>query len=74
MLVRVRVKTGVRKESFAVTNETNFLIAIRELPERNAANARVRQLLSEYFEVAISRVKLVAGHHAPQKTFSITVD
>jgi uncharacterized protein YggU (UPF0235/DUF167 family) len=74
MLVRVRVKTGVRKESFVAVNETQFTIAISTLPERNEANRRVRALLADYFEIDTSHVRLLTGHHAPQKTFEVQLD
>lgn len=74
MQVRVRVKTGVRKESFKVVNEKNFTIAISDLPERNNANRRVKALLADYFELEPNQIRLVAGHHEPQKTYDIQTE
>lgn len=72
MEVKVTVKTGVRKEMMRVVNDVTFTIAIKEPASENRANARVRELLAEYFEVEVGNVRLIAGHHVPRKTFTVT--
>ncbi len=74
MQVKVKVKTGVRKESMSVVNDSVFTIAIKEPAEENMANRRVKALLAEYFEVEPSKIRLIAGHHAPNKTYTVNVE
>jgi len=74
MQVRVKVKTGVRKEFFSVVGETKVEISIRDLPERNNANRRVKALLAEHYEVLPAKIHLIAGHHTPQKTYEIEME
>lgn len=71
MQVRVKVQTGVRKEMMTVVNDTVFTIKVSEAAERNLANRRVKALLAEYFEVEPSCVRLISGHHTPQKIYDI---
>ncbi len=69
MYIRVRVKAGARKETFIETGDRAYAIAVREPAERNLANGRVRTLLSLHFGFSEGRIRLVSGHHSPQKLF-----
>ncbi|MEY4747562.1 MAG: hypothetical protein RLZZ416_611 [Candidatus Parcubacteria bacterium] len=71
MLVKVKVRTGVRRESVRKVADDRFEIAVREKPERNAANSRVIELLALACKVPGKHVRIVKGHRSPSKTFSV---
>jgi uncharacterized protein YggU (UPF0235/DUF167 family) len=65
--IHVKVSAGVRKESFVKKSKDHFLISVREKAERNMANARVLELVAEYFNVPTSKVRIINGHRSPSK-------
>ncbi len=70
--IRVRVSPGAKRESVIQTDEKNFTIAVKEPAERNLANQRVREVIAEYFEVPVGKVRLITGHRSPTKVFDIS--
>lgn len=67
MYIHVKVKAGVKKESFVVKSFDSFLISIKEKAERNMANTRVLELVASYFKVPKNKVRIVNGHRSPSK-------
>ncbi|MEK7106580.1 MAG: DUF167 domain-containing protein [Patescibacteria group bacterium] len=72
MYIKVRVKTGQKKESVEQVTPTSLKISVKEKPERNSANARVIKIIAERLGVPAKKLKIVSGHHAPSKLLSIT--
>jgi len=70
MHVRVKVTAGASREH--VEEEDGVLsIFVKEPPQDNMANRRVMQIVAERFKVAPNAVKIVAGHHARNKTLEV---
>ena len=69
--IHVKVKAGVKKESFVQKTEDSFEISVREKAERNMANDRVLELVAEYFKVPTNKVRIINGHHHPSKLLII---
>lgn len=75
MYIHVKVIAGARKESFLPRparrgreiSEDHFEISVKEKAERNMANARVLELVAEYFKVSKNKVRIVNGHRHPSK-------
>ncbi len=67
--IRVRVKASARKESIEQLSDMRYAIAVKEPAEDNCANTRVLEIIRGLYPR--KRVKLVAGHHAPHKTFEV---
>ncbi len=65
--IHVKVVAGARKESFKQKSEDHFEISVKEKSERNMANARVIELVSEHFKVSKNKVRIVNGHRHPSK-------
>ncbi len=74
MYIKVRVKVGVKKESFEKIKKDFFEISIREKAERNMANDRLRKLISEHFSLPLGKIRLISGHHSPSKIFSVDIE
>jgi uncharacterized protein YggU (UPF0235/DUF167 family) len=50
----------------------HFLISVTEPPIKGLANRAIEKVLSEYFKVPFSSVRLISGFSSKQKTFEIT--
>ena len=72
MYIKVRVKTGARKENLKEIAPDHFEIGVREEPERNLANKRIIALLAAHFAIPTSRVRITKGHHQASKILSVT--
>jgi uncharacterized protein (TIGR00251 family) len=71
MYIRVHANPGSRKERVMKIDETTYQIAIKEPAERNMANTRIREILSEEFNVPIAEVKILTGHRSSSKMLSV---
>lgn len=71
MLIRVKVKTGARKESVIKKSEDRLEVSVRARAERGEANAQVLLLVAEYFGVSASKVRMVRGRTTPNKTLQV---
>lgn len=67
MYVKVRVKTGQKKERVAEGAKGTFAISVKEKAERNSANARIIKIIAEKLGVPVKKVRIISGHHAPSK-------
>ncbi len=71
MFVKVKVLPCAKEELVTQIAEDAFKVAVREKPENNMANARVRELVAFYFAVPAGKVRLVKGAHQSHKIFEI---
>lgn len=68
--IRIKVTAGAVRERVVI--EKGVLhIFVKEAAQGNMANRRVVQLVAKHMEVSPLRVKIVAGHHAPNKTLVV---
>lgn len=74
MYIKVKVTAGARKEKIAQISEDHFEISVREKAERNMANARIHEMVAEFFKVSIGKTKIISGHHSPGKILSVDTD
>ena len=65
--IHVKVKAGVKKESFKKKSEDHFEISVKEKAERNLANNRVLELVAEHFKVPLKSIRIINGHRHPSK-------
>jgi uncharacterized protein YggU (UPF0235/DUF167 family) len=72
MYIKVRVKTGSKKEIVKKVSEDHFEVSVREKAERNLANTRVREIIAEQVGLTVRKVKIIKGHHSPSKILSIS--
>ena len=74
MYIKVRVVAGAKKEILEQVKADHFKIYVKQKAERNMANRRVAELVSEFFTLPLYKVKLVSGHHSSSKIFSLDVE
>lgn len=71
MYIKVRVKTGERKERVERIAPDRFAISVKEKAEQNAANKRVLEILSRELSVPIKNIRFISGQKSPAKLFEI---
>jgi len=67
MYVKVKVEANSKKEKFEKIDDDTYKIQVREKAERNLANIRVLELLSSNLAIEKKRIKIITGHHSPNK-------
>lgn len=71
MYIHLKVTAGAKKEIFKQKSEDHFEVAVKEKAERNMANARILELVTEHFKVPLNKVRIVNGHRHPSKLLVI---
>ena len=71
MLIKVRVTPDARREVVREREHNVREIAVREPAAGNAANTRVRELVSLYCKVPLKAVRLTTGARSPNKKFNV---
>jgi hypothetical protein len=71
MLIKVKAKPRAKEEYVKRLGEDFYEVAVKEVPEKGRANARIVELLSKYFGVKKDRIKLVVGETSKSKLFQI---
>jgi len=69
--IKVKVQTGSRREYVSESKRDILHIEVKEKPERNEANNRVRAIVAEHFSIPVRLVKIVSGHKRPNKVIAI---
>lgn len=74
MYIKVNVIAGAKKEIFKQKSKDHFDISVKEKAERNMANTRILELVSEHFQIPKNKVRIINGHHHPSKLISVDLD
>jgi len=72
MYIKVKVKTGSKKEEVIKKTDLSYEMHIKEKPKNNMANKRVYFLLSCILGIKINQIKMVKGHKSINKIFLIS--
>lgn len=71
MYVRVEVVPGARREEMREGKNDSFILRVKEKAEGNQANIRVRELMALHFQVPLTAVRILTGHHSRSKLLTI---
>ena len=71
MKIFVKVKTGVKNESIEKLDDTHFIVSVKDRPISGKANIAVIKALSEFLDVAQSRINIVRGLTSRNKVFEL---
>jgi len=71
MRVNVKAKPNSREEKIERVDENNFIVSVREAPEKGKANDAIRNALAVYFKIGSSRVKIISGYSSRNKVIEI---
>jgi len=72
MLIKVKVFPSSKKEEIIKKSEDSFEVKVKEKPERGLANREVIRIISAYFKIPKSKVRLIKGFKERNKIFKIT--
>jgi hypothetical protein len=71
MRIFVKAKPSSREEKVEKISETEFVVSVKEPPEKGRANEAIRNALAVYFKTGSSRVKIVSGYSSRNKIIEI---
>lgn len=71
MLIKVKAFPGVKKEEIIRKSEDSFEIKVKEKPIMGLANKRIIAILSFYFKIPESKIRLIKGAKQKNKIFKI---
>jgi hypothetical protein len=71
MKIFVTAKTNARENSVEKIDDNHFEVSVTAPPIKGLANKAIAELLSEYFNVSKSEVKLISGFSSKTKIFEI---
>ena len=74
MYVRVKAKTGAKKDKIRCISKTTFEISVKEKPIKNRANQRIIEVLASHLRIPSKSVRLINGHHGPSKMYIVDKD
>jgi len=71
MKINVKAKPSSREEKVEKIDDNNFVVSVKEPPEKGKANEAIRNALAVYFKTASARVKIVSGYSSRNKIIEI---
>ena len=71
MLIKVKVFPSSKREEIIKKSEDSFEVRVKEKPEKGKANREVVKILSWYFKIPRSKIKLIKGFKKRNKIFEI---
>jgi len=69
--ISVAVKPQAKKESVIQLSATEYRVAVKAPPHDGKANLAVIKLLSDYFGLPQSQIKIIRGHAARRKVLAV---
>jgi len=71
MKIFVRVKPKSKKEYIKKNDESHFIVAVKEVPEKGKANEAVVKAISIYFNKNCSNIKIISGEKSKLKIIEV---
>lgn len=71
VLIHIKIFPDSKEDTVETKSDNSYIVRVREKAERNAANIKMKELLSKHFNVDLGKVKIITGHHAPSKIIEI---
>ncbi len=74
MIIRVKVKTGAKERRIEKISANFYKIFVKSPPVKGKANKEIIEILSNYFDVPKSKIKIVKGLTSKEKEIEILQD
>ncbi len=71
MRILISAKPKSKEEYIKRTGETNFKVAVKEIPEKGKANQAIIKVLAKYFSIPVSSIILISGQASKKKVFEV---
>lgn len=72
-IYKIRVITGAKKEEVIKKDKDTYIIKVKEKAERNLANKRIKEILSDIFNVGSKDIQIIKGFQSPSKLVKINL-
>ncbi len=69
--IRVKATAHAKKASIEQIAPQTLRITVRESAENNQANKKILELVAEYYELPVNKVRIISGHTMPNKMIRI---
>jgi uncharacterized protein YggU (UPF0235/DUF167 family) len=67
MKINITVKPNSKTQMIEKIDDQNYILKFNVLPVDNAANKKVIEMLSEYFNIPKTTIKIIRGHKSKSK-------
>ncbi len=74
MRITVKVKPNAKKDEIKKIDTDYYEVRVTAIPEKGKANKRVIEVLSKYFKIPKSKIKLLRGETSREKVFELSDD
>ena len=71
MLIKVKVFPESKKDEVIKKSEDSFDVFVKAKAERRLANKAVLDLMSSYFKIPVSKIRMIKGAKQRSKIFEI---
>ena len=71
MKINVKAKPNSKHEKVEKVDEQNYIVWVKEPPEKGKANNAIRNALAVYFKIGSSNVKIISGYASRNKIIEI---
>lgn len=71
MKISVKVKPNAKEKKVEQLGADSFRVSVRVVPKEGKANQAMIELISEYFDVPRSRIRIIKGYAAKEKIIEI---
>jgi len=71
MKIFVKAKPGAREEKVERIDDDNFVVSVKEPPEKGKANHAIINALAVYFKTGSASVRIVSGYSSRLKIIEI---
>ncbi len=73
MYIKLRIITNSKKEIINKISNDHYQINVKEKAERNMANTRIIEIMSDVLKISKKSIKIISGHHSPSKIISVNI-
>ena len=71
MKIFIKAKPNSKQEKVEKIDENNYVVWVKEPPEKGKANNAIKNALAVYFKTGSSCIKIVSGHTSRNKIIEI---
>ncbi|MDD3399562.1 MAG: DUF167 domain-containing protein [Candidatus Paceibacterota bacterium] len=73
MLIKVRAFPCSKEQGVVKKSEDSFEVMVKAKPERGLANKEILEVLSSYFQIPESDIRMIRGFRERNKIFEIKI-
>lgn len=71
MYLKVKATPNARTELFEKRANGTYAVSVKERAQKNRANVRVLELLSEHLHIPLKKLRMKMGHRGRNKTIEV---